>query len=141
MTLNKKFNVPTTRDLMISLPRIRREWKWMSPIQMWCYLFGIGKFGFGTIKFPIFSKNVKEMHLLSYYCWSYTVTFYLLMLYTFYYYLSRGDSYSCLPCTCMAGVLGAVCIVYIARQLVHLDLFVYFTYCITNQKRHFSRLY
>lgn len=111
MGLNKKFIVPTTSDLVKSIPKIRREWKWMSPIQKWCYLYGIGKSALNPVKMTIFFEKLEKIHWFGYFALLYIGTIFILSIYTFYYFISRGDLFSCLPCTCMAGVFLAVCII------------------------------
>lgn len=95
---------------MRSIPRIKSEWKLKSPKQKWCYLYSILNISFRLMKFPVYGDTSTKLHWFSYYYYYHSFISVMLMLYTFYYYLSRGDIYSCLPCTCICGMIMGVCI-------------------------------
>lgn len=104
--VNKILNIPSGWNLLKRIPRIIFEWKLMSPKQKWCYLYGIYKTS--LMRFPFYGTSRTEVHWFSYFILFYSFVLGILMLYTFYYYLPRGDLLSCFPCTCLIGILTAV---------------------------------
>lgn len=117
--LEKNIKIPTVKELLKSLSNARHEWKWKSPLQKWCYLYAIGKAAFDLNKLPLFRKDPTKIHWWAYFTFVYAGSDVVIVLYTFYYYLMRGDVYTCLPCTVMFGLTLSVCIfLCIANRLL-----------------------
>lgn len=52
MVVSSKFKIPTGRELLKSLNNARGEWAIKTPLQKWCYLYGIGRAAFGIMRVP-----------------------------------------------------------------------------------------
>lgn len=109
MVLNEKFEIPTLFE-MSQIGKIRSEWKSKSPLQKWSHLYGIGKVSLSVLGFPIFTEG-SSVYWYSYVFFVYTGIDAILVLYTAYYFLFKGDSFSdFLPCTALLiGPLFCVC--------------------------------
>lgn len=108
VVLAKNIRIPSMSELLKSIPNARNEWKWKTPLQKWCYLYAIGKASTDINKIPLFTKNPESIHWFGYFTFVYAGFDVFITLYTFYYYLMRGDIYSCLPCTVMFGLTLSV---------------------------------
>lgn len=108
MPLNSRLKVPTIGEMIRSITTIRHEWPYKSPFQKWCYFYGIGRAAFSLNRFPLFQDS-QVLHWITYYPIFYIGTYFILVLYTAYYYIvERGELTKCLPCTCMLSILLAV---------------------------------
>lgn len=112
MVLNKKLTIPSVRELFQSLPTIRKDWILKTPLQKWCYFYGVGKAACKITAVPIFEED-QTLSL-----WAYQLPVYIginlvLVVYTVYYHLILGEMTKCLPCTCILTVLLAVSIEFI----------------------------
>lgn len=105
MILNRKFNVPTTRELLKCLMD-RKEWASKSPLRKWLYLYGVGKSLCNVIKITSYKEDQK-LCWFSYYPLFYVAVHLILVVYTTVYYISNGEFNKCLPCTCL--FIGPVC--------------------------------
>lgn len=107
MVLNEKLPIPSFLDLIRSLPTIRTEWSLKTPLQKWCYFYGIGRMVIKPVQVPVFEED-QTLSWLSYQMCVYVGSYILLAIYTFYYHLIRGEMVKCLPCTCLLGLVIAV---------------------------------
>lgn len=53
---NKKCIIPTVRELYRSVRTIQVDWNLKTPLQKWCYLFGIGRAPFILPVVPVFES-------------------------------------------------------------------------------------
>lgn len=118
MTLNKNFNVPTTRQLIKTMVNLKR-WKLKTPLQKWTYLYGVGKSFCNVIKATPFIKD-QTLCWYSYYPLVYISIHFTLVIYTMAHYIRNGEPGKSLPCTCF--FIGPVCGV-IPTLLLHLFSF------------------
>lgn len=103
--LNERIDKPTPMEL-VKMTMNRSDWDSKTPFQKYCYLYGIGGAALSVLGFPVFTEDPR--------CFWYSYVFFIymaidavLVLYTGYYYLLRGDLYSFLPCT--APLIGPLC--------------------------------
>lgn len=108
--LNSKFKIPNALELLKSLKNVRGEWKSKTPMQKWCYLYGIGKDPFGLLRLPILN-DVNHVHWFGYFIFVNASVVVSLSLYTVLYYAYHGQLKMGLPSTCMAIVLIGVCVI------------------------------
>lgn len=110
MALNPKFKIPTALELFKSIPNIRCDWKSKTPLQKWCYMYGIGKAPFDLGRFSLFrtAEEMRNVHWFAYFIFTYLLGAPLLSSYTLYYYVYRGDLKTPLASTCSASVFIAV---------------------------------
>lgn len=108
MVLNSEFKVPNARELFKSFKNAKGEWKFKTPMQKWCFFFGIGKAPLDLVYFPTF-RNVNDVHWFGYFVFVYQVITILLSLYTVLYFAFRGELQMGLPSTCMASIVIGVC--------------------------------
>lgn len=103
MVLNTKFPVPLFRDYVQSLRNIRNireEWSAKSPLEKWCYIYGIGKISGRMTGLPPFEEEMR-VTWYSYAGYAIFATYTALALYTNVYYWLHGDFLRGLPCTCV----------------------------------------
>lgn len=103
MVLNSKFPIPTFRDYLRSLQNfrhIREEWNSKTPLQKWCYLYGMGKLSGKMIGVTTFEDD-QNLTWYSYMQYSYYAVSSILAIYTIAYFLLQGQFLKGLPCTCM----------------------------------------
>lgn len=107
MVLNAKFKIPNALELFKSLKNVRSEWKLKTPMQKWCYLYGIGRAAFGLVRVPLLN-DINRVHWFAYFVIGYAVLINILSLHSIYYYMVRGKLELGLPSTCMAFIFIAV---------------------------------
>lgn len=107
MVVNSKFKIPNGRELFKSLKNARSEWNLKTPMQKWCYFYGIGRAGFGFIGNP-YLNDIHHVHWLAYFPLEYSVLTILLSINAIYYYAIRGQLEMGLPSTCLAFILIGV---------------------------------
>lgn len=125
MLSNKRLKIPTVRELIKSIPSIRREWKYKTPLEKWRYFFAVGKAALGLAAIPLYEIN-QTLCFYSYFLFYYGGAYILLTLYTLYYYVVRSEFPKCLPCTCMLGLILSVSVWHCVRQLTTLILHKHF---------------
>lgn len=111
MVLNSKFNIPNARELFKSLKNAKSEWKLKTPMQKWCYFYGIGKYVYRVLRLPIFN-DVNHVHWFAYFLIVNGAVIILLSLYTICYYSYHGATQMALPSTCVAFIFMGVSIHY-----------------------------
>lgn len=109
--LNKHIDIPSPRELL-KMTIKRSEWISKTPFQKYCYLYGIGSYALGFLGFPVFAEDVR-LYWYSYVFFVYMAIDAILVVYTGFYYLSRGELYSFLPCTAL--FIGPLCCVRFYR--------------------------
>lgn len=107
MAPNKKLVIPTGRELLKSIRNIRADWKMKSPLQKWCYLYGIGRASCTVMILPVFEGD-QTLHWLAYQGIVHGGLFIILAAYTVAYHWIGGQYAKCLPCTCLLCPLIAV---------------------------------
>lgn len=108
MPLNKRLNIPTFVEMIKSFATIRHEWPLKSPLQKWCYFYGIGRAFFTLNRFSLYEES-KELHWFTYYPFLYLGVHIALIFYTAYHYIIvRGEFAKFLPCTCMFTIIATV---------------------------------
>lgn len=116
MVLNSKFKLLTVRELFKSMPSIKREWKWKTPMQKWCFLYSIGKAACSLIRVAVFQEHATNIHWFGYFSFVYVTIDMILSLYTVCYYINHGEMILGLPSTCIAAlVCGVRYICYLFR--------------------------
>lgn len=108
MVVNSKFKIPNTRELFTGLKNARGEWKLKTPLQKWCYFFGIGRAAYGLGYIPLM-VDVNNVHWLRYSAFVYAGIIIALSSYTISYYAYQGDLQMALPSTCMPFIFIGVC--------------------------------
>lgn len=106
MVLNSRFPTLSIRELYKSFDTIRLEWKEKSPLQMWSYIYSFGKALFQVVCYPLFEDD-QRLNWFSYFIWNYIGVYGILIIYTAYEYIPRGEFSMWLPCTCMMAGPGA----------------------------------
>lgn len=101
MAVNSIFNVPGLLELLKSLKNCRVEWKLKTPMQKWCYLYGIGRAGYRLIRIPLMN-DVHNPHWFGYFALFYAALVMVLSLYAVIYYAYIGQIEMGLPSTCLA---------------------------------------
>ena len=121
MVLNTKFTIPTAIEYLRSAVTIRSDWNTKTPLQKFCYFYGIGKITLDMIGFPIFNDD-QRLRWKTYMGHVFFITIFILSGYTIVYYiLLKGDILAGLPSTCiLGGPVVAVSLVIIKN---------YFLYC------------
>lgn len=107
MVVNSKFKIPTALELFKNLKNVQSEWKFKTPLQKWCYLYGIGRAAYTLIRAPIFN-NVNRVHWFGYCAVTYMSVIPMLSLYTVCYYALNGNMRMALPSTCIASLFIGV---------------------------------
>lgn len=107
MVLNENPKIPSTRELFRSIRTIRGDWKLKTPLQKWCYLYGIGRAALYPPRVPSFEDD-DTISFRSYQGIIYATIYVLLAFYTLWYHIIRGEFYKALPCTCILSMLLAV---------------------------------
>lgn len=115
MVLNLKFKIPTTRVLFKSLKNARGEWKSKTPMQKWCYFYGIGKTAYSAMCVSLLN-DVNKVHWFGYFTVVYSIAIPLLSLYTICYYAYHGQIEKALPSTCMASIAIGVSLMKIVSK-------------------------
>ena len=108
MVLNSKFQIPTLFELFRSLKNVQAEWKYKTPMQKWCYFYGIGKGAYGVVRMPNMN-DINHVHWIAYYSCSYSILTVFLMFYSLFYYARDGNLLMGLPSTCIGSILIGVC--------------------------------
>lgn len=106
MVLNEKFIIPSARELF-RLSMKRKDWNNLTPLQKWCYLYGIGRAGLEPVGYRAFSDD-QILQWNSYLIVSFMVFYAIFATYTAVYYTSRGEIVKWLPCTILMIILIAV---------------------------------
>lgn len=106
--VNTEFKkVPGLRELLTGSLTIKNDWKLKTPMEKWCYVYGIGRASFGMIFIPIFN-DVHNVHWLRYFYFVYIYGVPLMSLYTLNFYIQHGDVVVGLPSMCLALICLAV---------------------------------
>lgn len=100
MKISEKSAIPTFLDLVKMMPTIRRDWYLKTPLEKWCFLYGIGKFSCDSVDLAVF-RDDQTLSLYSYFVLMYTIAYVLLAIHTFIYFTMAGEFSRCLPCTCL----------------------------------------
>lgn len=106
--MNSKLKIPNARELFKSFKNARSEWRSKTPMQKWCYFYGLGKAPFGLVRIPLLN-NVNDAHWFSRMFFVYQSILMLLAIYTISYFVFHGEFRMCLPCTCMVLIGIGVC--------------------------------
>lgn len=107
MVFNKKFAIPTVRELIKSFRTIQYDWSLKTPLQKWCYFYGIGRAACIITAIPFFEDD-QTLSPCVYQLSFYAGIYFLLSIYTVYFHLIRGELEKCLPCTCQLSLIAAV---------------------------------
>lgn len=121
--LNKNLKIPTVPELFRSIRNIRENWKCKTPLQKWSYLFGIGRAACVVVKVPLFEED-QTLSLWAYQGFLYFGSYFLLGLYTVYYYHMSGEIAKSLPCTCL--FVGPIVCVSFQLNRFHQPVLTYF---------------
>lgn len=99
MVLNEQLKIPNFREL-IKISWNRSEWKSQTPLQKWCYLYGIGRASFTFLGFTTFKEDqtLSWNVCIPFFC---TVVYTILAIYTTFYCIVHGEPSKILPCTCL----------------------------------------
>lgn len=103
MILNSKFNIPNVCEIFISLKNARHEWKSKTPMQKWCYFYGISKAVYRLTCFSLFN-DLNHVHWFAYFIFEYMTVGFLLTFYTLYYYARIGELQMGLSSTCIRQI-------------------------------------
>lgn len=103
MVPTRKFNIPTAREIFKSFKNVRGEWKSRTPMQKWCYFYGIAQTISRFLCHPILD-DLNDVHWFAYAIVVYSFVLILLSLYTLCYYGYRGQMQMALPSTCVAFI-------------------------------------
>lgn len=109
LPLNNQLKIPTFRELIKSIPTIRSTWRLRTPLQKWCYLYGIGKAILHPTDHPFF-KDDQTLSTFIYISIVPMAVYTILAIYTIFYYIANGEPAKCLPCTCLLTLGLAVCV-------------------------------
>lgn len=109
MALNSKFKIPSTLELLKSIPYAKRDWKSKTPMQKWCYFYSIGKVPFDIAHLPIFKKNINDVHWFGCFSFANATVAILLSIYTIWYHQVHGEAQISLVSTCLTSILVGVC--------------------------------
>lgn len=93
MVINSKFKIPNARELFRSLKNARSEWKRKTPMQKWCYFYGIGRGAFGVLRMPLLN-DIHQVHWFAYFLLAYMTAAVLLSVYSLIYYTRCGSEFS-----------------------------------------------
>lgn len=105
---NRNFVIPSIGEL-INVKKTKAEWDFKTPLEKWCYLYGIGRTGLDILGLPVFRDTMKY-YWYSYVYYSYVIVDLILVIYTAYCYISLGEIEKFLPCTALLmGPLACVC--------------------------------
>lgn len=102
-----KVKIPDSRELFESFKNARTEWSLKTPLQKWCYFYGIGRASYRFIHMSLMN-DVNNTHWFGYFTMVYVCGFPLLSLYTICYYICKGEFEMGLPSTCAAFISIAV---------------------------------
>lgn len=106
--VNLRFDIPTSMELIRSIPTIRHDWRFKSPYRKFCYFYGWGRMLGTYLQVPIFEDD-QRLCWWSYFGYFYYLTHTLLATYTIYYYSMRSEYSKAFPCTILLiGPLIAV---------------------------------
>lgn len=97
---NKKLIIPTARELFQSMSTIRDDWNFKTSLQKYCYLYGVGRAACIIVQLPIYEDD-QTLPMMAYQGCVYVATYFLLAIYTVYYFVMNGEFAKCLPCTCL----------------------------------------
>lgn len=98
-----KAPIPTTRELIKSIPNFRMEWRSKTPMGKWCYFYGFGRAVYKLIHIPIMN-DVNYVRWTSYWIFVTSLVVASLSAYTVLYYVLKGQPEVGLPSTCMAFI-------------------------------------
>lgn len=120
MALNQKLEIPTTHELFIELLH-RDRWQSKTPYQKWCHLYGMGRSISSIAKYSTFveDQTISRVLFIPVAC---AFFYFCMVIYTAVYYISNGEPFKCLPCTCI--LFGPVFTVKIC-SFVHFDPIFY----------------
>lgn len=107
MKLNAKLKIPSALELLKSLRTIRTDWSYKTPNQKWCYIYATGKIMAKPLGLPLFEED-QTIHWYSYSQYIICGTYFVLVLYTAYYYAIRGEVEKWLSSTCLCGITPCV---------------------------------
>lgn len=97
--LNEKLKIPSLREL-IKITFNRRKWSSKTPYKKWCYLYGIGRAFFSTIGIKAYQDD-QSLSWIAFIPFVSTAAYTILAIYTVIYFVSHGEPFKCLPCTCL----------------------------------------
>lgn len=98
--------IPTSDEM--SIKSARSEWKLKTPLQKWCYLYGIGRAAFGLIRMSLLN-DVHRTHWFGYFTMVYATLLPLLSLYSIIYYAYEGKLQMAFPSTIGGFICIGVC--------------------------------
>lgn len=107
MASKSKLKIPNSRELYKNIKNARNEWNSKTPLQKWCYFYGIGRAAYRFIRMSLMN-DVNNTHWFGYFTMVYVSGFPLLSLYTMCYYTFKGELQMGLPSTCAAFISIAV---------------------------------
>lgn len=126
--LNGHMKIPSILEL-IQITINRKQWSSRTPFQKWCYIYGIGKACIKPTGFSVYDNDL-SIKFRSYFITLGILGYFLLGLYTVFYYTEKGEFVKCLPSTCL------YCIAFSVRSSVSiLDKFNEIFY---KRQFHFS---
>lgn len=120
MVVNKNLEIPSVRELFQSIRTIRRDWKSKTPLQKFCYFYGVGRASCIIPAVPIF-EDQQTLTIWSYQGYVYIAIYSALGVYTVNYHIVRDEFLKILPCTCLLSFILAVsfqlnCILFSIRE-------------------------
>lgn len=107
LILKHKKNVPSPSEILKGLSNARSEWSRKKPLEKYNYLYGIGRLGWGWLHLQVFQdelSNSRKRYLNLFLPGLHPI----LILYTLYYFIPRGEFIKSFPSLCMLGCSVAV---------------------------------
>lgn len=106
-------NVISTKiqALINFLKRIEAEWKAKTPEQKRSALYNFGRYMMASIQIGVFDDL--QIGPIGYVPCIIAFIHYIAMIYTVYYYMSRGQFLQCLPTFCIYGIVNKVKLGYL----------------------------
>lgn len=108
MVLNKKFNVPSTYEILETIVQ-RYKWQNKTPLQKWSFLYGIGQTCCKLIKIPAYQEDL-TLHWFAFFPLIYVFIYIIFVYNTAAYQIKQGELANSFPCTCIIGAAVGVSI-------------------------------
>lgn len=109
MKLDQNLRIPKPFELIKLTYGGNHELSKKTPLEKWCYLYGIGRMFISPIGYTIFEDD-QTLHWKSKTTPIICIAYVLLSVHTAFHYIKQGQFVKCLPCTCLLAILLSVCI-------------------------------
>lgn len=118
MILEQNLRIPKPFELIKLTYGKNHELSSKTPLEKWCYLYGIGRMFMAPIGYTIFEDD-QTLRWYSKTTPIFCITYVLLSVNTAFYYIEQGEFFKFLPCTCLLALIFSVSIFFDCSVINH----------------------